>query len=336
MMTEAGALAAFLQFTVVLCIAISAILVIARGSAMLQNTAARPAWIASVFAAMGMLTLNVIIPLDALNAALGGRNLWNLIQALAATCAFWFFYRSIRLLAFGAGTRQLSSWFLVVSLTIQAAAFAFIAEPEGDPTTFVVDHITDPACYVYLMVYIGSVALLAGASLWAVRARIRSIFVLFFIGYALITAAAISHLFYLTLAFLEGAPPPFVEQLRQAFYVMFVPGVAVLCVGFGTVFIQSRRKTAQPIWRVRAFRAEALMRKTNGLPLSVAANLRAATSPEPRAHAYANATAIYDALLDENAILTQRERRLIEAINSDLLVHLGVADELASLSEVMT
>lgn len=335
MMTQTGSLAAFLQFTVALSIAIIAILVIGRGSAMLQNTAARPAWIASVFAMIGMLTLDVFIPLDALNAALGGGNLWNLVQALAATCAFWFFYRSIRLLAFGLECSQPSAWLLVASLAVQTVAFALIRTPTGSPESFVIDHVTDPACYVYLMVYISSVGALAVASLWAVRARLRSIYLLFFIGYALIAMAAVSHLLYLTIAFSNIAPMAVTEPLRQAFYVMFVPGVALLCVGFGTVFVRSRRKTAQPIWRLRAFRTEALRRKTNGEVASVATNLRAALSPEPRARAYSNATAIYDALLEEDAILTGNERRLVEVINSELLVHLGVAEELVSLSKEM-
>ena len=335
MMLGTGVLAQFLQILIGVAVGIIAVLIVGRAGASLRSSAARPAWVASLFGLIGMLTLDVIIPLDTVNRMLGSTNAWNLIQASTATCAFWFFYRSIRLLVLGAAATQPPIWLLIGSLAIQTTAFLLIDRPQGDPQTFTVDHITDPACFAYLMVYIGSVAMLAGASLWAVRRRVRSVFGLFFVGYALIAVAAVSHLLYLLVAFSKIESAPSIEPLRQAFYTVFVPGVVLLCLGFGTVFVRTRSRTAQPMWRVRAFRVELLRQKTAGAPFSLLASVSAAISSEPRARAYAAATAVYDALLDDDAILTMDERQLIEVINSDVLVHLGVADELKTLSEVV-
>lgn len=335
MIAAGGPLADVLRTLVIVSVSVIALLAIARAARTRRNSAARPAWVASVFAVLGLLTLDVVIPLTDVDTVLGGVNLWNLIQAVCSTTSFWFFYRSTRLLAYGPDTRQPSQWWWIGSILTQVVCFAFIPDKTGTPATFVQDHADGLACYLYLTVYIASIGIITALSAWAVRDRIRSIFGLFFTGYLLIVVAAGSHLVYLTLMVTTLVSPADLEPLRLSFYALFLPGVGVLAAGFAGVFLRARFRTFQPRWRVRAYRVEMLAREIEGLPTSRRAGLRAALSAAPRAAAAAATTIVYDAVIDEDAVLTSRDRSLIEEVNSDVLRHLGVQDELAQLSEVI-
>lgn len=91
----------------------------------------------------------------------------------------------------------------------------------------------------------------------------------------------------------------------------------------------------QPVWRVRAFRLALIRGKVTDEPLTLPGAVRALAGAEPRARVYSEATSLYDATNEENALLTSSERRLLERTNSGILRHLGVEDELRAIAEVV-
>lgn len=282
-----------------------------------------------------MLTLGVVIPLSWVDAALGGSNFWNLAQALCATAAFWFFYRATRL---GTGTPgpEKPRWIaLSAVLGGQTALFALIQGRGATSETFVRDHITDPACYAYLMLYIVTIGVLTGRSALIRARKLRGTSAVFFAGFTLITLACATHVIYLTVAHFQWADKSQNEALRGLFYVIFGPGTLLLIVAFALVFAQRQRKLLQPVWRVRALRLALIRRKVTDTPLTFLGACRALFRSEPRARANSESTALYDATNAEDALLTSSERRLLEQTNSDILRHLGVEDELRAIAEVV-
>jgi hypothetical protein len=325
----------WVKLAVIASLAICAALLVVRAFGSTQDPARRPAWIASLFGLIGMLTLGVVVPLQWIDAALGGSNFWNLAQALCATIAFWFFYRATRL-GTGAPGSEKPWWIaLCAALAGQAVLFGFIQDRGATSETFVRDHITDPVCYAYLMLYIVTLGTLSGRSAIIRAKKLRGPSAVFFAGFALVSIACATHVVYLTMAHFQWGDAIGNEALRGLFYVIFGPGVLLLMAAFAIVFIQRQRKVLQPVWRVRALRLAMIRQKVTDVPLTTSGALRALLGAEPRARVYSESTSLYDATNEENALLTSSERRLLERTNSGILRHLGVEEELRAIAEVV-
>jgi hypothetical protein len=323
------------NLAIIASLALCAVLLVGRAFGSSQDPARRPAWIASLFGLFGMLTLGVVFPLRWVDAVLGGSNFWNLAQALCSTIAFWFFYRATRLGA-GQPRRERPWWIALCAVLIgQTILFAFIQDRGTTSETFVRDHITDPACYAYLMLYIVTLGILSGRSAVIRSKKLRGVSAVFFAGFALVAIASATHVVYLTAAHFELSDAIQNEAMRGLFYVIFGPGVLLLMAAFAIVFIQRQRKVLQPVWRVRALRLALIRGKVTDARLTLLGAVRALVGAEPRARVYSESTSLYDATNEENALLTSSERRLLERTNSGILRHLGVEDELRAIAEVV-
>ncbi|PPF18338.1 hypothetical protein [Rathayibacter sp. AY1A7] len=325
----------WVRLAIIVSLALCVALFFGRAVGSTKDPARRPAWIASLFGLIAILTLGMVIPLRWVDAALGGSNFWNLAQALCATIAFWFFYRATRL---GAGLPgpEKPRWFaLSAVLGGQTVLFALIQHRGGTSETFVRDYITDPACYAYLMLYIVTIGVLTGRSALIRARKLRGTSIVFFAGFALVALACATHVVYLTMAHFEWGQESQSEALRGLFYLIFGPGILLLIVAFAKVFVQRQRKLLQPVWRVRALRLALIRRKVTDTPLTLLGACRALFLPEPRARANSESTVLYDATNAEDALLTSSERHLLERTNSGILRHLGLEDELRAMAEVV-
>lgn len=319
--------------SVLIAVTLLFVLFIGRTRSSLKRSAARPAWLASFFALIGMLTLNIGVPLTTIDGLLGGSNLWNLVEALAATCSFWFFRRAVELLV-NEIPRPRRLWLLGAILAAETVPFLHIIRNGPTTPTFVDDHLEQLACYIYLMVYISAIGVITSHSLLLVRNRVASAFGWFFWGYLLISVACASHFLYLSMGHFDLGSRRTQQGLKAFFYVFFCLGVALLAVGFCSFFLQRQRKQLQPIWRIRALRINLLLRKITGGRRGFTNAFVAVTSNEPRARAYADATLVLDEVNDNNALLTRREAMLLSRVNDEVLDHLGQAGELASISTI--
>lgn len=331
MISGDGRVLAALALAVAITVALIAILLLLRVPRAWREPAARPAWIASLFALIGMLTLDVGVPLDVVDTWTGGGNSWNLVQALSATFSFWYFYRAIQLITHPAARRP-SVILLSLSVGLQTALFLSIADREGPPTSFVADHLTQPACFAYLSVYVATIGGLAIAAAVTLRSRTEGTFWIFRVGYVLVAASFAWHLIYLVAGHLELAARPTLELLRQSFYLGFIPGVLLLAVGFFTVFFRSALRRFNPLWRVRSLRLSLLLARLSGSRHGAHLAVHALVDADPRSRACALSTAIYDSLIRDDAVLTKREETLVEVTTSQVLIHVGIARELAELS----
>lgn len=329
-----GRVLAALGLAVAIAVALIVTLLLLRVPRAWREPAARPAWVASLFALVGMLTLDVGVPLESVDSWFGGGNSWNLVQALSATFSFWFFYRAIQLITRPMATPP-SPILLCLSVGLQAALFLAISGREGPPASFVADHLTQAACFGYLAVYMATIGCLGATAVVTLRSRSGAVFWIFRAGYVLVAASCAWHMIYLAVGHFELAPRPTLELLRQSFYLGFIPGVLLLAVGFSMVFFRSALRRFSPVWRVRSLRLSLLLTRltegSHGARLAVQALLDA----DPRSRACALSTAIYDSLIRDDAVLTDREENLVNVTTSQVLVHVGIARELAEMTGEM-
>lgn len=297
-------------------------LFILRAPTALRRPTARPAWFASGFAILGLLTLGMLVPIPALDSLVGGINLWNLGEALAATASFWYFRRALQLLDDPQSAHR-RPWGLLALLVAITVPFCTISLGSTD-VDFVDNNLTQPGLFIYLFVYLAGLAVIAGRSAWIVRRRWRSLFSVFIAGYAFVTIAAILDIAYITTGFFRLGTHDFQHRFFDLFNVFFYPGVLLLAVGFTSVYTARWLTRAQPIWRLRKLTLVGINLRMSGKPITPRL-LRALSGAEPVAETYDEVVKIRDLSFLENIVLTRQEAKIIASIESAIAARGGLA-----------
>lgn len=297
-------------------------LFILRAPTALRRPTARPAWFASGFAILGLLTLGMLVPIPALDRLVGGMNLWNLGEALAATASFWFFRRALQLLDDPQSTQR-RPWGLLALLVAIAVPFCTIDLGRTD-VDFVDNNLRQPGLFVYLFVYLAGLAIIAGRSAWIVRRRWKSTFSVFIAGYAFVTIAAMLDIVYISTGFFQLGTHAFQHRFFELFSVFFYPGVLLLAVGFTSMYTARWLTMAQPIWRLRKLALAGIYLRMSGKPITPRL-LRALSGGEPVAEAYDEVVRIHDLSFLENIVLTRREAKIVTSIESAIAARGGLA-----------
>lgn len=297
-------------------------LFILRAPTALRRPAARPAWFASGFAILGLLTLGMLVPIPILDRLVGGRNLWNLGEALAATASFWYFRRALQLID-NPRSGHKRPWGLLVLLTAITIPFCTIALGDTD-VEFVDNNLTQPGLFIYLLIYLSGLAVIAARSAWIVRRRWKSIFSVFIAGYAFVMIAAIVDIGYITTGYLRIGTHAFQYGFFEAFNVFFYPGVFLLAVGFTSVYTARWLTSVQPLWRVRKVILTGIHLHMSGRPITLSI-MRALSGTEPVAEAYDEVVRIRDLSFLENIELTRREAKIVARIESAIAARGGLA-----------
>lgn len=297
-------------------------LFILRAPTALRRSTARPAWFASGFAILGLLTLGMLVPIPVLDRLVGGMNLWNLGEALAATASFWYFRRALQLLD-NPHSAHRAPWGLLALLVAITVPFCTIDLGPTD-VDFVDNNLTQPGLFVYLFVYLAGLAVIAGRSAWIVRRRWKSVFSVFIAGYALVTFAAILDIAYITTGFFRLGTHDFQHMFFNLFNAFFYPGVFLLAVGFTSVYTARWLTRAQPLWRVRTLALHGIYLRMSGRPITPSL-LRALSGGEPVAGAYDEVVKIRDLSFLENIVLTRREAKIVASIESAIAARGGLA-----------
>lgn len=264
-----------------------------------------PAWVASAYAILGLLTLGLVWPASTLDHALplvGGQNFLNLIEALTATAGFWYLRDAIRLYSGDREPERLH--YLVLLAAVLTGFFMAIPNREGPTGTFIDDHLASVACWVYISLYmIGLLWISVSSLLSALRRRTAVAGRLFITGFSLVIAAAIADLAYTAMGH-------FVDELTQlgsafflAFQLLFYPGMITIVVGYMLAGI------SRTLWRYRGWQLERTLGTANSLSLIK----RMIQDPDPLDHAYGLTIEIQDRLMNEtlqlNALESRRFRR---------------------------
>jgi len=260
-----------------------------------------PAWVASGYAILGLLTLGLVWPASTLDQALplvGGQNFLNLIEALTATAGFWYLRDAIRLYSGDRPPGQLR--YLVLITAVLTGFFMAIPNREGPAETFIDDHLASVACWVYISLYMIGLLWISLSSLFSALPRRSAVAGrLFITGFSLVIAAAIADLVYTAIGHFAGELTPVGSAFFLAFELLFYPGMLTIIVGYMLAGI------SRTLWRWRGWQLERML----GVPSSLSLIKRMIQDPDPLDHAYGLTIEIQNRLMNETLQLTAPEGR---------------------------
>lgn len=261
----------------------------------------RPAWLACGIGALAILTLGPIVPVDTIDAALGGTNIIYLVQCWLALIAFWLVTEAARSIADRDATVR-HPWIIAAYCGLIAIPFFFITDRAPTAPYFIHDHVEQLAAVMCASVYMIGVAFLTVRLLVHVRTK-RSIgYWLFRAGGALVIGGIVTEIIGLLAGFL-GAPNHVRDALWSVFDPTFYPGILLIVSGIFSFWIARRLRTARTRRRIRRL-TEILTQRGIAVPRS---------DPEDHAYTvYALLIRITDAEVLGHMHLTDEERAGVE------------------------
>jgi hypothetical protein len=298
------------QFAVV-AFAILLVLLLTRLSS-LRRPSARPAWLATFFGCLAIISIGAVFPLPLVDEVLGGTNLINLVQSFLTVSAFWFFRDAV--CVFYQKPKLHSRWWLLLTVVAMAIPFIFIENRGPTSNTFMADHVDQLGNVLYNVVYMSAVALVVFDLIYLLRRPADKIQTVFFIGLFPIPAACLIEITYVVAAHLfpgwAGA-----QMLADAFYPLFYVGVSVVAIAWTTAMVRERGVVDRILWKLRSAQVAFLLKRS---PLSA---LRAFRSKKPDELAYALSIQIRNHEIHTQVPLSRRQERAVarlEALFLDL------------------
>lgn len=189
---------------------------------------------------VGLFTTGVVVPEATIDAAMGGHNVLHLVRNLCVTVAVWLVREGI-FSAYSEGDgyrRQLSHRPAAVGFMALAIAIPFTFQ-RFVPTTseYLPENLNQPAVFVYAVVYMGLLGLLAMSVLTVCLHRqdsrpVRVSAAVVATGMTLIVLACTDEILFLSLEFVSAG-----HELTSILYMLFSPlfytGVLLTSFGLG-------------------------------------------------------------------------------------------------------
>lgn len=213
-----------------ICLIAVTVVAIARLPSVIRSRSARPSWVAVVVGGAAFVSTGAVIPLETLDATLGGQNYISLVQNSLAVIAFWLLLEASRARSTGVFNWR-RSWQLLVVIGSFTIPFLLIQYRQGTSADFVNDYADQLGLWAYASIYMSWVATLVLLTTVAVRGRRSVMYFGIRLGCVMVAAASIAEILYLTLR-VAGAPSSgAVEMVRLAFPPLFYGGVAAIAAG---------------------------------------------------------------------------------------------------------
>lgn len=227
-----------------LAFAALAFIFIFRARNALRSPAVRISWLASGVGAAAMFTRGTVIPLNALDAWLGGTNLINLVQNLAAATAFWLVMQAVT--SSNSTLRTLRWRPLVLGLVAFTIPF-FLINRGSTEEDFIVARSDQPALFIYASIYMAMVAVICTylmLKIWSGRTVTHWILVG---GSGLVALASTIEIVYLAAKCFNWWSPETQHTIGLLFDPLFYGGVVLIATSIA-------RWAVQRAWRARRIR----------------------------------------------------------------------------------
>jgi hypothetical protein len=296
------------QFAVI-AFAILLVLLLTRLSS-LKRPSARPAWLATFFGCLAIISIGAVFPLPLVDEALGGTNLINLAQSFLTVTAFWFFRDAVS--TFYQKPKLRSRWTLLFIVVAMAVPFLFIHDRGPTSNTFMADHVDQLGNVLYNIVYMLAVAVIVLDLIHLLRRPADKIQTVFLVGLIPIPAACAVEITYVVTAHLSpywgGA-----QLLADVFYPLFYLGVSIVAIAWTTAMIRERGTIDRILWKLRSAQVAYLLRR------SVLSAVRAFRSKKPDELAYALSIQIRNHEIHTQTPLSHRQERAVARLESRFL-----------------
>lgn len=291
-------------------------LVLARLPAAIRSRRARPAWLASAFGLLGLLSIGVLIPMPVTDALLGGTNVLFLLRTVFPVAAFWFFRDAVALQA-GRSPRRGRTWLVLLAMTAaQATAFFLIPNRGTTDIEFVDNHMIYPAGFLWAVIYAGQIIWIAADVIRVLGRPRRNLFASFTLGSASVILGAIALIAHCGAILLRIVDPVSNDPAWILFNVFFYPGLLLIVVGFLAIAVMTGSRNA--IWQRRSDRLHKTLATYGNAsasdPFSASDALQSHDARDPVRTAYAATIALRNVqLLREHDFPAEHSKQLRDA-----------------------
>lgn len=205
---------------------------------MVKVKESRASWLASVFGLVALYVLGIVTPLETIDSLLGGVNVANLLQAIFALLAIFFFSDSVRQLA----NVPILSWTYyapLLSIPIMITSFALIDDKAPTAADFIFPRMGQLATAVYVGTYMLALLFTALRLVYMLRHKARGLLAVFSVGMVVVAVACACHLSYVVLY--HFTPWHDVAMaIGSWFYRLFYLGLSVTAASWLTLFLSKQ------------------------------------------------------------------------------------------------
>ena len=220
----------------------------------------RASWLASMFGLTALYVLGTVTPLEVIDSYLGGINVTNLLQAIFALLAIFFFNDSVRRLA-NVPIVRWTYYAPLLSIPIMIVSFALIKDKAPTAADFIDTRMDQLATATYSGTYMLALLFTVLRIIYMLRHKARGPYATFSAGLLVVAAACSCHITYVVL-FHFSPWDAFAQAIGSWFDRLFYVGLSVTAAGWLILFL-SKQLPKLRLWMIDALWLTALRIRVN-------------------------------------------------------------------------
>ncbi|WP_459342364.1 hypothetical protein [Arthrobacter bambusae] len=205
---------------------------------MVKVKESRASWLASVFGLAALYFLGTVKPLEVIDSYFGSINVTNLLQAIFALLALFFFFDSVRQSAKVPRVRW-TYYAPLLSIPVMIVCFALIQDKGPTAADFIVTHMGQLATATYSGVYMLALLFTVLRLIYVLRHKKRSQYATFSAGLVVVAVACSCHIAFLVL-FRFSPWHVFAQAIGSWFDRLFYLGLSVTAAGWLILFLSKQ------------------------------------------------------------------------------------------------
>jgi hypothetical protein len=220
----------------------------------------RASWVASMFGLTALYVLGTVTPLEEIDRYLGGINVTNLLQAIFALLAIFFFNDSVRRLA-NVPIVRWTYYAPLLSIPTMIVSFALIKDKAPTAADFIETRMDQLATAVYSGTYMLALLFTVLRIIYMLRHKARGPYATFSAGLLVVAAACSCHIAYVVM-FHFSPWDAFAQAIGSWFDRLFYLGLSVTAAGWLILFL-SKQLPKLRLWMIDALWLTALRIRVN-------------------------------------------------------------------------
>lgn len=195
----------------------------------------RASWVASIFGLAALYVLGTVSPLEDIDSYLGGVNVTNLLQAIFALLAIFFFNDSVRRLA-NVPIFRWTYYAPLLSIPVMIISFAMIEDKAPTAADFITTHMNQLATALYSGTYMLALLFTVLRIIYMLRHKAKGLYATFSVGLLVVAVAVSCHITYVVL-FRFSPWAAVAREIGSWFDRLFYIGLSVTAAGWLILFV---------------------------------------------------------------------------------------------------
>ncbi|WP_216660031.1 hypothetical protein, partial [Paenarthrobacter sp. CM16] len=198
----------------------------------------RASWVASIFGLAALYVLGTVTPLEDIDRYLGGINVTNLLQAVFALLAIFFFNDSVRRLA-NVPIVRWTYYAPLLSIPIMVVGFTLIQDKAPTAADFIDTRMDQLATAVYSGMYMLALLFTVLRIIYMLRHKAKGLYATFSAGLLVVAVAVSCHITYVVL-FYFSPWDALARDIGAWFDRLFYVGLSVTAAGWLILFLSKQ------------------------------------------------------------------------------------------------